>query len=144
MARLEGDCVASRGIVLTCYSSDVCDNHINGEGERVGWTAGLENKCCIHILRKGVVGRVKEHLQIWISIIGCGRIIETHLKYIHCENVNATYVPGSLSSILMNDTLDEPISTRPGWSVEVITTLKYSDSSVMLSSMVDTIKVAFC
>ena len=54
------------------------------------------------------------------------------------------YTPGSLSSIVMNAMLGETISTRPGWSVELITTLKYSDSSVVLSSMVDTIKVAFC
>ena len=52
-------------------------------------------------------------------------------------------LPGSLSSIVMTDTLGELITTRPGWSVEAITTLKYSDSSVVLSSVVDTMKVAY-
>ena len=70
--------------------------------------------------------------------------IYTYQVYCNCQNVNVTYVPGSLSSIVMNEVLDEPISTKPGWSVEVITTLKYSDSSVVLSSTVDTIKVAYC
>ena len=51
-------------------------------------------------------------------------------------------VPGSLSRVVMNAMLGEIISTVSGWSVEVITTTKYSDSSVVLSSMVDTIKVA--
>ena len=51
-------------------------------------------------------------------------------------------VPGSLSSIAMNAVLGETISTAPGSSVELIITLKYSDSSVVLLSMVDTIKVA--
>ena len=52
-------------------------------------------------------------------------------------------IPGSLSSIVMDAMLGETISTAPGWSVEFITTTKYSDSSVVLSSMVDTIKVAY-
>ena len=52
-------------------------------------------------------------------------------------------LPGSLSSIVMNAMLGEPISAALGWSVEVITTLKYSANSVVLSSMVDTIKVAY-
>ena len=52
------------------------------------------------------------------------------------------YAPGSLSSIVMNAMMNEPMSTTLGWSVELITTMKYSDSSVVLSSMVDTIKVA--
>ena len=52
------------------------------------------------------------------------------------------YVPGSLSSIVMNAMMNEPMSTTLGWSVELITTMKFSDSSVVLSSMVDTIKVA--
>ena len=52
-------------------------------------------------------------------------------------------VPGSLSSIVMNAVLGETISTTLGWSVEVIATKKYSDSSVVLSSKVDTIKVAY-
>ena len=51
-------------------------------------------------------------------------------------------IPGSLSSIVMNAMLGAPISTTLGWSAEIIATLKYSDSSVVLSSMVDTIKVA--
>ena len=54
-----------------------------------------------------------------------------------------TYVPGSLSSIVMNAVLGEPITTVFGWSVELITNKKISDSSVVLSSMADTIKVAF-
>ena len=53
------------------------------------------------------------------------------------------YVPGSLSSIVMSAVLGEPIVARSVWLVEVITTMKYSDSSVVLSSMVDTIKVAY-
>ena len=53
-------------------------------------------------------------------------------------------VPGSLSSIAMNAVLGETIITALGWSVEIIITLKYSVSSVVLSSMVDTIKVAYC
>jgi len=44
---------------------------------------------------------------------------------------------------VIDDTWDDPISTALGWSVEIIITLKYSDSSVVLSSMVDTIKVAY-
>ena len=52
------------------------------------------------------------------------------------------YIPGSLSSIVMNAMMNEPMSTTLGWSVELITTMKFSDSSVVLSSMVDTIKVA--
>ena len=52
-------------------------------------------------------------------------------------------IPGSLSSILMNAVLGETILTAPGWSVEVMVALKYSVSSVVLSSMVDTIKVAY-
>ena len=56
---------------------------------------------------------------------------------------NILLLPGSLSSIVMNAMLGEPIPVTPGWSVEVITTLKYSDSSVVLSSTVDTIKVAY-
>ena len=43
----------------------------------------------------------------------------------------------------MNAMLGEPISAALGWSVEVIATEKYSDSSVVLSSMVDTMKVAY-
>ena len=52
------------------------------------------------------------------------------------------YVPGSLSSIVMNAMMNEPMSTTLGWSVELITAMKFSGSSVVLSSMVDTIKVA--
>ena len=52
-------------------------------------------------------------------------------------------IPGSLSSIVMNAVLGETMPTAPGWSVEVMVALKYSDSSVVLSSMVDTIKVAY-
>ena len=43
---------------------------------------------------------------------------------------------------MMNATFGDPISTRVDWSVEIIITMKYSDSSTVLSSMVDTIKVA--
>ena len=43
----------------------------------------------------------------------------------------------------MNAVLGETISTAPGWSVEVMVALKYSVSSVVLSFMVDTIKVAY-
>ena len=57
--------------------------------------------------------------------------------------VRKTFVPGSLSSIVMHDVLGKLISTASG-SAEVMTTLKYSDSSVVLSSVVYTIKVAFC
>ena len=53
------------------------------------------------------------------------------------------YVPGSLSTIVMKLILGEPICARSGWLVELITTLKYSDSSVVLSSKVGTIKVAY-
>ncbi len=42
----------------------------------------------------------------------------------------------------MNAVLGEIISTASGWSVEVITTTKYSDSSVVLSSMVGNVRVA--
>ena len=42
----------------------------------------------------------------------------------------------------MNATFGDPISTRGDWPVEIIITTKYSDSSTVLSSMVDTIKVA--
>jgi len=51
-------------------------------------------------------------------------------------------VPGSLSRVVMNAVLGEIISTASGWSVEVITTTKYSDSSVVLSSTVDNVKLA--
>ena len=42
----------------------------------------------------------------------------------------------------MNAMVGDPISTRGDRSVEIIITLKYSDSSIVLSSMVDTITVA--
>ena len=54
---------------------------------------------------------------------------------------NSMYIPGSLSSIVMNALMGELISTSLE-SVELIITMKYSDNSVVLSSMVDTIKVA--
>ena len=60
----------------------------------------------------------------------------------HGQSVHVRTVPGSLSSIVMNAVLGETISTAPGWLVEAIATLKYSDNSVVLSSMVDTIRVA--
>ena len=63
------------------------------------------------------------------------------MMQLHRKNVIA--IPGSLSSIVTNAMSYGPISTAPGWSVEIIITLKYSVSSVMLSSMVDTIKVAY-
>ena len=50
-------------------------------------------------------------------------------------------IPSS-STIVMTEVLGEPISTMSGLSTEVIINVKYSDSSVVLSSMVDTIKVA--
>ena len=52
------------------------------------------------------------------------------------------YVPGSLSSIVINVMLGEPITAALGGSVEVITTMKTSDSSVAISSTIDTVKVA--
>ena len=52
-------------------------------------------------------------------------------------------IPGLLSSIVMKDELGEPITTADGWLVDVITTLKYSGSSVMRSSKVYTIMVAY-
>ena len=52
------------------------------------------------------------------------------------------YVPGSFSSIVMAAWLGQPIVARSVWLVELITTMKFSDSSVVLSSMVDTIKMA--
>ena len=58
------------------------------------------------------------------------------------RTTDCVHIPGSLSLIVINDTLEGPISTTLGWSVESIITLKSSDSSVVLSSMVDTIKVA--
>ena len=58
------------------------------------------------------------------------------------KTFNCAHTPGSLSLIATNAMSYGPISTAPGWSVEIIITLKYSDSSVMLLSMVDTIKMA--
>ena len=52
-----------------------------------------------------------------------------------------TYIPAG-SSIVINTMLGEPITTLSG-SVELITTMKYSDSSVVLSSVIGTIKVAY-
>ena len=46
--------------------------------------------------------------------------------------LHSCVLPGSLSSIV-NAMLGEPIPVTPGWSVEVIAILKYSDSSVVLS-----------
>ena len=63
------------------------------------------------------------------------------LKYTHTHKHTHTHTP-SLSSIVMTDVLGEPISTMSGLPTEVIISVKYSDSSVELSSMVDTIKVA--
>ena len=42
----------------------------------------------------------------------------------------------------MTDVLGEPIDTTSGLPTDLIISVKYSDSSVELSSMVDTIKVA--
>ena len=42
---------------------------------------------------------------------------------------------------MMNAMAGDPISTRDDRSVELIITLKYSDSSTVLSSRADTIKV---
>ena len=53
-------------------------------------------------------------------------------------------LPGSLSSIVMTDALGEPIAATSGLSTEVIIMIKYSDSSTVSSSIVDTIKVADC
>ena len=52
-----------------------------------------------------------------------------------------TYIPAG-SSIVINTMLGEPITTLGG-SVELIATMKYSDSSVVLSSVIGTIKVAY-
>ena len=52
-------------------------------------------------------------------------------------------LPGSLSSIVMTEVLGEPISTTSGLFTEVIINVKYSDSSVVLSSIGDTIKMAY-
>ena len=68
-------------------------------------------------------------------------IYGTHI-HLYGQTVHIKLIPGSLSSIVMTVLLRVPISTALGWSVELIATLKYSDSSVVLSSMVDTIKVA--
>lgn len=53
------------------------------------------------------------------------------------------HVPGSLSSTVIKDALGKSRSTVPRWLVELIASLKYSDSSVMLSFTVDTIKIAW-
>ena len=58
-------------------------------------------------------------------------------KYSHTH----THTP-SLSTTVMTDALGEPISAKSGLPTEVIISVKYSDSSVELSSMVDIIKVA--
>ena len=50
---------------------------------------------------------------------------------------------GSLSSIVITDVLGEPISTTSGLSTEVIIKEKYSDSSAVLSSIGDTVKMAY-
>ena len=68
---------------------------------------------------------------------------DVHSKHSHRQMCIYMYVPGSLSSIVMSVVLGEPIVARSVWLVEVITTMKYSVSSVVLSSMVDTIKVAY-
>ena len=52
-------------------------------------------------------------------------------------------LPGSLSSIVMTEVLGEPISTTSGLSTEVIINVKYSDSSAVLSSIGETIKMAY-
>ena len=52
-------------------------------------------------------------------------------------------LPGSLSSIVRTEVLGEPISTTSGLSTEVIINVKYSDNSAVLSSIGDTIKVAY-
>jgi len=67
---------------------------------------------------------------------------ETHI-HLYGQTVHIKLIPGSLSSIGMTVLLGVAISTTLGWSVELIATLKYSVSSVVLSSMVDTVKVAY-
>ena len=52
-------------------------------------------------------------------------------------------LPGSLSSIVMNVMLGEPILTTLGWSMEIMEIAKYSGNSTASSSMADTIKVAY-
>ena len=59
------------------------------------------------------------------------------------QTVHIKLIPGSLSSIVMTVLLGVPISTTLDWLVELITNTNISDSSVVLSSVVDTIKVAF-
>ena len=59
----------------------------------------------------------------------------------HTHTHTHTHTP-SLSTTVMTDVLGEPISTTSGLPTVVIISVKYSDSSVELSSMVDTIKVA--
>ena len=52
-----------------------------------------------------------------------------------------THTP-SLSSIVMTEVLGEPISTTSGLFTEVIINVKYSNSSAVLSSIGETIKMA--
>ena len=66
-----------------------------------------------------------------------------HTLYVKCH-VRMFTVPGSSSCIVMTVMLGELIATRPGRSVEVITTWMYSKSSVVLSSRVRNIKVKLC
>ena len=64
--------------------------------------------------------------------------IHTHT---HTHTHTDTHTP-SLSTTVMTDVLGEPIDTTSGLPTDLIISVKYSDSSVELSSMVDTIKVA--
>ena len=66
----------------------------------------------------------------------------TCIRQNHGYNAHVCVAPGSLSRVVMNAVLGEIISTASGWSVEVNTTTKYSDSSVVLSSMVGNVRVA--
>ena len=64
--------------------------------------------------------------------------IHTHT---HTHTDTHTHTP-SLSTTVMTDVLGEPIATTSGLPTEEIITIKYSNSSVELSCIVDTIKVA--
>ena len=86
------------------------------------------------------------------TYVGCAQYMHVYpISLIHLYSTwiiilvcdEGCYIPGSLSSIVMNAVLGETITTASGLLVEIIATLKYSDSSVVLSSMVDTIKVAY-
>ena len=61
----------------------------------------------------------------------------------HFQQRQVADLHGSLSSIVITEVLGEPISTTSGLSTEVIIKEKYSDSSAVLSSIGETIKMAY-